>query len=109
MTRKEVIDWLCRLRSWIAIYIPRNKQECKQALDFAIKSLETDEAYQLEYEQTTKHDPNFVPIILTTTNGRKVNAFLYKPQCLIVTAYITVEASRALGCSFEEVLREENT
>ena len=54
MTRKEVIDWLCRLRSWIAIYIPRNKQECKQALDFAIKSLETDEAYQLEYESTTK-------------------------------------------------------
>ena len=104
MTRKEVIDWLCRLRSWIAIYIPRNKQECKQALDIAIRGLKIDEEYQLEYERTINHDPNFVPIILITANGGKVNAFLYKPQCLIVTDYVTVEYSKAIGWSFEEVI-----
>ena len=105
MTRKEAVEALKDIVSTPMLYSDYVVDACRVAL----ASLETDEAYQLEYEQTTKHDTNFVPIILTTRNGRKVDAFLYKPQCLIVTDYITVEASRALGCSFEEVLREENT
>ena len=53
ITRQQAIDWLCRLRSFIPIYIPRNKADFENALTFAINSLETDEAYQLLYERST--------------------------------------------------------
>lgn len=52
MDRKVVIDWLCRLRSQIDVFIPENfpKDRFKQALSYAIDSLQVDETYQLEYE-----------------------------------------------------------
>lgn len=36
-------------------YVPFDKED-KEALEMAINSLKTDEAYQLEYELTTKND-----------------------------------------------------
>lgn len=58
MSRKEVIDWLCRLRSNVPTFMPKIWHEkFIEALGFAISSLEIDEAYQLEYEKpTTKKD-----------------------------------------------------
>lgn len=53
----------------------------------------------------TRNDANFVPIILTMDNDRKVNGFLYKPQCLIFTGYLTEEYIKTIGWSFEEVLQ----
>lgn len=55
MSREEAHDWLCRLRSDFYIYmggrIPEEGiKRFREALDFAISSIKTDEAYQLEYE-----------------------------------------------------------
>ena len=56
MTRKEVIDWLYRLKSHVPTFMPKIWHEkFIKALQFAIASLETDEAYNLMYEQ-----PEFV-------------------------------------------------
>lgn len=52
MPRKEVIDWLCRLRSNIPTFMPKIWHEkFINALDYAISSLEVDEVYQLEFEK----------------------------------------------------------
>ena len=51
MTRKEVIDWLYRLKSYVPTFMPKIWHEkFIKALQFAIASLKTDEAYQLEFE-----------------------------------------------------------
>lgn len=52
MTRKEVI-W--RLKGLLLGQLRTTAKE-RKALEYAISSLETDEAYQLEYEQTTKEN-----------------------------------------------------
>ncbi len=51
MTREEAIKWLKDMRF-------EDDETCleNKALDMAIASLEIDEAYQLEYERTTKDD-----------------------------------------------------
>ena len=42
MTRKEAIDWLCRLHSNVSTFMPKIwRKEFMEALDFAIVSLET--------------------------------------------------------------------
>ena len=52
MTRSMAIKWL----KWIQNMFPEDSEQYK-ALQFAIDSMEVDEAYQLEYEQpTTKND-----------------------------------------------------
>lgn len=50
--REHHIDWLCRLKSNLKVFIPKDFHlaEFEQSLDYAISSLKTDEAYQLEYE-----------------------------------------------------------
>ena len=49
MTREEQLDWLCRLRSEIYVYMPKEwLTSMKNALDMAIKAL--------EQEPTTKND-----------------------------------------------------
>ena len=52
MTRKEVI-W--QLKGLLLGELRTTTKE-RKALEYAISSLETDEAYQLEYERTTKND-----------------------------------------------------
>ena len=56
MTRAEAIEIL--EHNWTSLHNPDyTDEELGQALDVAIASLETDEAYQLEYEKpTTKND-----------------------------------------------------
>lgn len=45
MTRKEAIDWLCRLHSNVSTFMSKIwREEFMEALDFAIVSLKTDEA-----------------------------------------------------------------
>ena len=39
MSNEERLDWLCRLRSYIPIYIPRNKAQFEEALSEEIKAL----------------------------------------------------------------------
>ena len=60
MERKEAIDWLYRLLSSVRTHlfdVPKLWHgSIIEALGIAISSLETDEAYQLEYERTTKKD-----------------------------------------------------
>ncbi len=48
MTRKEAIEIL---KDWDGYFIGHNSDDVNEALDMAIASLETDEAYQLMYEQ----------------------------------------------------------
>ena len=52
ITRKEVI-W--QLKGLLLGELRTTAKE-RKALEYAISSLETDEAYQLEYERTTKND-----------------------------------------------------
>jgi hypothetical protein len=58
MTRKEAIKQLRLLKGDITFGIASKVENKNQieALSIAIASLETDEAYQLEYESTTKND-----------------------------------------------------
>ena len=51
ITRQKTIDYLYYLKT----HYPKNLI-IPEYIDFAISSLETDEAYQLEYESTTKND-----------------------------------------------------
>ena len=54
ITRQKTIDYLYYLKT----HYPKNLI-IPEYIDFAISSLETDEAYQLEYERTTKNDLDF--------------------------------------------------
>ena len=48
-------------------------------------------------------DAQFVRVIITGRDGRKRSAYLYKPQNLVCTQYLTVELLEAMGCKIEEV------
>jgi hypothetical protein len=52
--RKKAIETLKQLRLDYEEFYEEHNNEVTQAYDMAIASLETDEAYQLEYEKTTK-------------------------------------------------------
>lgn len=52
--RKRAIETLKQLRLDYEEFYEEHNNEVTQAYDMAIASLETDEAYQLEYESTTK-------------------------------------------------------
>ena len=57
ITRKDVIAILQNMLAWMkAANSIVSKYDRIEALEYAIASLETDEAYQLEYEPTTKND-----------------------------------------------------
>jgi hypothetical protein len=61
MERKDAIEILTDMYNYYSntddydSYVPFDKED-KEALEMAINSLKTDEAYQLEYEATTKND-----------------------------------------------------
>lgn len=50
-----------------------------------------------------KRDTQFVRVIITDTQGNKRTAYLYKPQNLVCTNYVTVELLESMGCKIEEV------
>lgn len=50
-----------------------------------------------------ERDTQFVRVIITERDGRKRSAYLYKPQNLVCTQYLTVELLKAMGCKIEEV------
>ena len=52
--RKKAIETLKQLRLDYEEFYEEHDNEVTNAYDMAISSLETDEAYQLEYELTTK-------------------------------------------------------
>lgn len=55
ITRKKVIENLETLKAFLDVNgVFTISDAMKKSIDFAIASLETDEAYQLEYESTTK-------------------------------------------------------
>lgn len=54
--RKRAIETLKQLRLDYEEFYEEHNNEVTQAYDIAIASLETDEAYQLEYELTTKNN-----------------------------------------------------
>ena len=57
MSRKEAIENLETLKAFLDVNgVFTVSDAMKKSIDFAIASLETDEAYQLEYERTTKND-----------------------------------------------------
>ena len=71
MTRNMVIKWL----RWIQnMFDPMSEQY--KALQFAIDSLEVDEAYQLEYEKTTDNK-----IVVENTEENK----MLKNRCRALT------------------------
>ena len=47
-------------------------------------------------------DQNFVPVTIEMKSGQRKEGFLYKPQNLVVTEYITVELIKALGWKVQE-------
>ena len=55
MTRAEAIEWL-EIATPIRELSTKDYKRFMKAITMAIDSLETDEAYQLEYERTTKND-----------------------------------------------------
>ncbi len=50
-----------------------------------------------------KRDTQFVRIIITDTQGNKRTAYLYKPQNIVCTNYLTLELLKSMGCIIEEV------
>lgn len=57
MTREEAIEiFKNMLDAWDNYYTIAQSDKKREAVWLAISSLETDEAYQLEYERTTKND-----------------------------------------------------
>ena len=50
-----------------------------------------------------ERDTQFVRVIITDTRGKKCTAYLYKPQNLVCTGYVTVELLKSMGCKIEEV------
>ena len=53
MTREEELDWLCRLRSEIYVYMPKEWLiPMNNALDMAIKALEQEPSGDLISRQT---------------------------------------------------------
>jgi len=67
ITRSEAIEALKQLRLDYVEFWEELNDETTRALDMAIASLEADEAYQLEYERTTKE----IPIKLNITEVKK--------------------------------------
>ena len=55
-----------------------------------------------------KRDTQFVRVIITDTQGNKRTAYLYKPQKLVCTSYVTVEFLEGMGCKIEEVHNENS-
>lgn len=51
-------------------------------------------------------DTQFVRVIITERNGKKHSAYLYKPQNLVCTNYVTMELLEGMGCKIEEVEHE---
>ena len=52
MTKKEVLDWLYRIKSKLTMYFPiKWVSECEQAIDYAIKALENQKTGHWEYVQ----------------------------------------------------------
>lgn len=56
MTRKEAIEYLINWDKALESQGDSPFSDARRALSYGIHSLETDEAYQLEYESTTKND-----------------------------------------------------
>ena len=56
MTRKEAIEILKHEKDNDIFVCTEWRNKIHEAIEMAISSLETDEAYQLEYERTTKND-----------------------------------------------------
>ena len=54
------------------------------------------------------HDENFVPIEIEW-QGKKGKGYLYKPQQIIVTGYITLEAFQYFGGFYHETNRKCDT
>jgi hypothetical protein len=52
-------------------------------------------------------DKNFEWVKVTLPNGRETGAFLYKPQMVLCTGYITMELAKSLGWKVEEVCHED--
>ncbi len=50
-----------------------------------------------------KRDTQFVRVMITDKQGKKRTAYLYKPQNLVCTSYVTVELLKSMGCKIEEV------
>ena len=50
-----------------------------------------------------ERDTQFVPVIITDTQGKKRPAYLYKPQNLVCTGYVTVELLKSMGWKIEKV------
>lgn len=86
MTREEAISRLKKGEPFSEIY----DSSWNEALDMAIASLKTDEAYQLEYENR-----DFVEISKGMTNGEVINVLfpnvnvLYDVDDDITTIYIS--------------------
>ena len=53
-----------------------------------------------------ERDTQFVRVVITDTKGRKRTAYLYKPQNLVCSTYVTVELLESMGCKIEEVEHE---
>lgn len=53
-----------------------------------------------------RSDKNFELVKVTLPNGRETRAFLYKPQMILCTNYITMELVKSLGWKIEEIQHE---
>lgn len=58
MTREKAIDWLCRLKAKIKIFMPYQRQKpFEEALDMAIKALEQEprKGHWIEHQNNFTH------------------------------------------------------
>lgn len=55
-----------------------------------------------------KSDTQFVRVTITDTHDKHCIAYLYKPQNLVCTSYVSVELLKSMGCKIEEIDKENH-
>lgn len=63
--------------------------------------------FMIEEVNGMRSDKNFEQVKVTLPNGRETRAFLYKPQMILCTEYITMELAKSLGWKIEEIQHED--
>lgn len=65
--REKHLDWLCRLKSNLKVFIPKDfhLDEFEQSLDYAISSINTDLKYDLIYEGEEVYTKADMVVMLT--------------------------------------------
>ena len=100
--REKYIDALKDLKEWLITFSNGSHVKEIEAIDYAISSLKTDLAYDLEYERTTKNDVSENNVGKIKPKGHWIMTNDY-----LTTAYGSIDYVKC-SCCGEDSLEEGN-